>query len=201
MLRIGLTGGIASGKSTVAACLRELGATVIDADRLAREVVRSGTAGLRAVIEAFGPEYLDEAGGLERARLADLVFFDADARRRLNAIVHPLVRQRMAEEAALAEKRGERAVVLDIPLLFESGLEATVDEIWLVAVPPTVQVARLRERNGYDEEQARARLESQLPLEAKIGRAHVVIWNDGALEATCRRVRALWQERGGGAHG
>jgi dephospho-CoA kinase len=199
MLRIGLTGGIASGKSTVSAYLRELGATVVDADLLAKEVVAPGTPGLRAVIDAFGPAYLDEGGGLRRHRLGALVFSDASARRRLNAIVHPLVRQRMAEESARAQARGERVVILDVPLLFESRLEATVDEIWLVAVPPAVQVARLRARNGYGEDEARARLESQMPLDEKLVRAHVVIWNDGTWEATRQRVRDLWQARMGRA--
>ena len=197
MRRIGLTGGIASGKSTVAAYLRELGATVIDADVLAKEVLAPGTPGLEAVVRAFGPEYLDEAGALRRGRLGALVFADAVARGRLNAIVHPLVRARMAEEAERAQGSGETAVVLDVPLLFESGLEATVDETWLVAVPPDVQVARLRARNGYGEEEARARLASQMPLEDKIRRADVVIWNDGTWEATRERVLTLWRARVG----
>lgn len=195
MLRIGLTGGIASGKSTVSSYLRQLGATVVDADLLAREVLAPGTAGLRAVVAAFGPGYVDDAGHLRRHRLGELVFSDAAARARLNAVVHPLVRQRMAEEAARAQARGERAVVLDVPLLFESGMEAMVDEVWLVAVAPALQVARLRARNGYGENEARARLASQMPLEDKLGRAHVVIWNDGPWEATRAYVRDLWQER------
>jgi dephospho-CoA kinase len=195
MLRIGLTGGIASGKSTVSAYLRELGATVVDADRLAKEVVAPGTPGLAAVLRAFGPQYIDEAGKLRRRELGTLVFSNTVERDRLNAIVHPLVRARMAEEVARAQARGEATVVLDVPLLFESRLEAMVDEIWLVAVPPAVQVARLRARNGYDEGEARARLASQMPLEDKLERAHVVIWNDGTWEETRRRVHDLWQAR------
>jgi dephospho-CoA kinase len=195
VLRVGLTGGIASGKSTVSGYLRQLGATVIDADLLAKEAVAPGTPGLAAVVSAFGPAYLDEHGRLRRRRLGQLVFSDAAARERLNSIVHPLVRARMAEEAARAQARGERVVVLDVPLLFESRLEAMVDEVWLVAVQPAVQVARLRARNGYGEDEARARLASQMPLDEKLGRAHVVIWNDGPWEETRARVRDLWLER------
>src|SRR2546429_5650404 len=119
---IGLTGGIASGKSTVADLLRRLGATVIDADKAARAVVEPGTPGLREVVEAFGPEVLD-GEQLDRARLGEVVFGDESARRRLEAITHPRVRQWMAERQQEAEERGEERVVLDIPLLFESGLE------------------------------------------------------------------------------
>ena len=195
MLRIGLTGGIASGKSTVSNCLRQLGATVVDADLLAKEVVAPGTPGLRAVLEAFGPDMADADGRLRRHALGALVFSDASARARLNAIVHPLVRVRLEEEAARAQARGEKAAVLDVPLLFESGMESMVDEVWVVAVPPAVQVARLRARNGYGETEAQARLDSQMPLEEKLKRAHVVIWNDGPWEATRAYVRDLWLER------
>lgn len=195
MLRIGLTGGIASGKSTVAAYLRALGATVVDADVLAKEALGAGTPGLRQVIEAFGPEYLDEQGQLRRRRLADRVFADDAARARLNAIVHPRVRARLEEECARAQAHGEAAVVLDVPLLFESGMESLVDEIWLVAVPPAVQVARLRSRNGYSEGEALARLRSQMPLEEKLARAHVVIWNDQPVGRTQATVRDVWASR------
>lgn len=194
-MRIGLTGGIASGKSTVANCLRQLGATVVDADRLAKEVVAPGTPGLRAVVAAFGPDMADDEGRLRRHALGALVFSDAAARQRLNAIVHPLVRVRLEEEAARANARGEAAVVLDVPLLFETGMESMADEVWLVAVPPAVQVARLRTRNGYGEGEAQARLDSQMPLEEKLKRAHVVIWNDGPWETTRAYVRDLWLER------
>ena len=195
MLRIGLTGGIASGKSTVSAYLRTLGAPVIDADLLAKEVVAPGTSGLKAVVEAFGPEYLDGAGRLRRRELGRRVFADAEARATLNAIVHPRVRQRLEEEAARVQAHGEPAVVLDVPLLFEAGMESLVDEVWLVAVPPAVQIARLRARNGYTEAEAQARLASQMPLADKLLRAHVVIWNDGPWQETQRRVATLWRER------
>lgn len=195
MLSIGLTGGIASGKSTVSAYLRRLGATVVDADELAREVVAPGTPGLRQVVAAFGEAYLDAGGALRRRALAARVFADPEARRRLDAIVHPLVARRLEEEVARARSRGERAVVLDVPLLFESGMDRMVDEVWLVAVPPAVQIARLRARDGLDEAGARARLASQMSLEEKLRRAHVVIWNDGPWEATRRRVAALWRSR------
>lgn len=195
MIRIGLTGGIASGKSTVADCLRGLGAAVVDADLLAKEAVAPGSDGLRQVVEAFGEAMLDDGGRLRRHALGDRVFADAKARGRLNAIVHPLVRRRLEEESARAQADGAPAVVLDVPLLYETGMENLVDEVWLVAVPPAVQVARLRARNGYDETEAQARLSSQMPLQDKLLRAQVVIWNDRPWDETRADVEALWLSR------
>jgi dephospho-CoA kinase len=193
---IGLTGGIATGKSTVAGMLRELGATVIDADEAARAVVEPGTAGLAAVVEAFGPDVL-EGKRLDRARLGQLVFRDAGARRKLEAITHPLVRQWMAERQQEASERGEPRVVLDIPLLFENGLEVGMDAVVLVYAPPEVQLDRLVRRNGFSQEEARRRLSAQMPIDDKVARATYVIDNGGSLAATRAQTGAVWKQIAG----
>lgn len=195
MIRVGLTGGIASGKSTVSGYLRHLGAYVVDADEIAKEVTARGTEGLTEVVRAFGPEILTPSGDLDRRELARRVFASEAQRERLNRIVHPRVAQRLEEEAARAQARGEPAVILDVPLLLEAGMDRMVDEVWLVAVPPEVQVSRMRSRNGFDEAEAWARVHSQMPLADKLRRADVVIWNDGSWEETERRVRDLWVRR------
>src|SRR5919201_300264 len=193
---IGLTGGIASGKSTVASMLRELGATVIDADEAARAVVEPGTPGLRTVVEAFGPEVLD-GDRLDRARLGQLVFRDQAARRKLEAITHPLVRAWMAERQREAAERGEARVVLDIPLLFENGLDAAMKAVIVVYAPEELQVERLVDRNGLAEDEARRRLAAQLPIEEKRARATYVIDNSGSLEDTRAQTEKLWRELAG----
>jgi dephospho-CoA kinase len=189
---IGLTGGIGTGKSTVAEILRELGAVVIDADEGARAVVEPGTSGLKAVIAEFGPEYAPE-GRLDREKLAQLVFRDESALRRLNAIVHPLVRQWAAERTAQAAAEGAVVVVQDIPLLYENGLEAMFPKVIVVYAPPDVQVARLVAK-GMPEDHALDRLATQLPIDEKRLRATWVIDNSGSLEATRRQVERLWTE-------
>src|ERR671934_1677181 len=161
---IGLTGGIASGKSTVAAMLRDLGATVIDADEASRAVVEPGTPGLRAIVEAFGPEVLD-GDRLDRWKLGAIVFEDEAARRRLEAITHPLIRTWMAERQREAEERGEKRVILDIPLLYESGLDRGLKAVIVVYAPAEVEMERLMARNGLGREEAGRRLATQLPIE------------------------------------
>ena len=193
---IGLTGGIASGKSTVAEMLRELGASVIDADEAARAVVEPGTPGLAEIVAAFGPEVLD-GERLDRARLGRIVFADAEARRRLEAITHPRVREWMAERQREALERGERRVVLDIPLLFENGLETGMGAVLLAYAPEAVQIRRLIERSGLSEAEARARLAAQLPIEDKVARSTYVIDNSGSLDATREQVQKVWRELGG----
>jgi dephospho-CoA kinase len=190
---IGLTGGIATGKTTVAQMLRELGATVIDADEAARAVVEPGTPGLQAVVEAFGPEVLD-GDRLDRARLGEIVFGDENARRRLEAITHPLVRQWMAERQRQAEARGDERVVLDIPLLFESGLEGGMRSVILVYAPPDIQVQRLTSRNRLSPDDARRRVAAQMPIDEKVGRATYVIDNAGSPDSTRDQVRKVWSE-------
>lgn len=190
---IGLTGGVGSGKSTVAAFLRELGADVIDADEGARAVVEPGTPGLERVVAEFGEEFLTD-GRLDRARLAELVFErDPDARRRLNSILHPLIREWMAERQRQAEERGEGVVVLEVPLLFEGGLHATMDAVIVVYIPSQLQVRRLIDK-GYTEEQAQARMAAQLSLEGKGSQADYVIDNSGTREETKERTADVWRE-------
>jgi len=190
---IALTGGVGSGKSTVAGMLRELGATVIDADEAARAVVEPGTPGFEQVVEAFGDRYVQD-GRLDRPALAELVFNDEAARQKLNSITHPLVREWMAERQQEAEQRGEPRVVLDIPLLFENDLQDAFATVLLVYAPPDLQVRRLVEGRGFTEADARARIAAQLPMEEKRGRTSHVIDNSGSLEDTRRQVEQAWRE-------
>lgn len=196
-LLIGLTGGIGSGKSTVAAMLAELGAAVVDADAIAREVVEPGEPALASIVAAFGSGVLDEHGRLDRRRLGRLVFRDPEARRRLEAIVHPAVRARTRERIRrFAEEGRHPAIVWDVPLLFEVGADRLVDEVWVVVAPREERLARLRRRDpDLSPEELERRMAAQMPLEEKAARADVVIDNSGPLEATRRRVRQAWQER------
>jgi dephospho-CoA kinase len=190
---IGLTGGIASGKSTVAAMLRDLGATVIDADEASRAVVEPGTPGLRAVVEAFGAEVLD-GERLDRWKLGAIVFEDEEARRRLEAITHPLIRAWMADRQREAEERGDKRVVVDIPLLYENGLDRGLKTVIVVYAPAEVEMERLMARNGLSRPEAEQRLTAQLPIEEKKARATYVIDNSGTREETLEQVRRVWNE-------
>jgi dephospho-CoA kinase len=189
-MRVGLTGGVASGKSTVAALLREHGAVVIDADQLAREVVDRGTPGLAAVVEAFGPEILTADGTMDRAKVGALVFGDADRRRALETIIHPLVRARAAELEAAAG--ADAIVVHDIPLLVETGQAHTFDAVIVVDVPSEVQVERMVRDRGWTEADALARIAAQATREERLaaaaGPAGDVIENSGTREDLRRRV-------------
>jgi dephospho-CoA kinase len=189
---IGLTGGIASGKSTVAGMLADKGAWVVDADQLARRAVEPGSLGIQEITGEFGPGVIAADGSLDRARLGELVFSDEDARRRLNSIVHPKVLELSQEQIRKADRAGARLVVYDVPLLFETGREGEFDAILLVAVDPVTQLGRLRQRSGLDESQARARIGSQMPLERKRELATWVIDNSGTLEETRIAVDDLW---------
>jgi len=190
---MGLTGGIASGKSTVATMLAGHGAAIIDADRLAREVVAPGRPELAAVAAEFGPEVLQADGRLDRAALGRLVFADVQARRRLEAITHPGVRELMGRRIAEAvATSGAPLVVADIPLLFEGALEQQFAGVLLVAATPETQLRRLRERDGLDEVAAQQRLAAQLPMADKRRRAQWTIDNDGPLEATRAAVDRWW---------
>jgi dephospho-CoA kinase len=190
---IGLTGGIGSGKSTVAGFLRELGAIVVDADEGARAVVEPGTPGHAAVVAAFGPEVERTDGGLDRARLAEIVFHDKAALERLNAIVHPLIREWTLERLSEAAEAGAAFVVQDIPLLFENDLDGLFRATILVYVPEEVQVERLVGR-GMAEADARARIANQMPIEDKRSRATYVIDNTGTREETRAQTERVWTE-------
>ncbi|HZU17190.1 MAG TPA: dephospho-CoA kinase [Candidatus Dormibacteraeota bacterium] len=194
MKLVGLTGGIGTGKSTVSALLRARGVCVVDADEATRAVQVPGSPGLERIVEAFGPEFLTPSGELDRARLAAIVFKDPEARRRLNAIVHPLVRAWMAERVREAAERGERIVVLDIPLLYESRGEEGLDAVIVVYAPPELQLRRLVELRGMSEAEARERIAAQLPIDEKRRRARHVILNTGDLEWLRAEVERVWRE-------
>lgn len=201
MLRVGLTGGIGSGKSEVARRLAALGARVIDADELAREVVARGTPGLAAVVESFGREVMAADGSLDRARLAATVFADEAARERLNAIVHPLVRAETAKRFAAAPP--EAVVVHDVALLVETGLIPSYDVVVVVEAPLEQRLTRLTTHRGLSEADARARIGAQASDEKRRAAAHVVIVNDGSVEELDRQVAHLWADlarRAAGSH-
>lgn len=193
MKLIGLTGGVGSGKSTVAEVLRKLGATVIDADEAAHSVYEPGAPAFDAIVTEFGPEYVRE-GRIDRARLGELVFKDPDALRRLNAIVHPLVRGWMADRTKHAVESGSEIVVQDVPLLYENGLEDLFSSVVLVYVPPDVQLERLVKGRGLDESRARSIIAAQMPIDEKRRRAHHVIDNSGTRDQTRRQVEEMWSQ-------
>ena len=200
-LRIGLTGGIASGKSTVSKMLARLGAVIVDTDKISREVAAPDSAAMAAIRRRFGPEVADEAGALRRDVLGKIVFSDEQARIWLEKLLHPLIRRRAEEMACQAESAGQPAVVFDVPLLFESGWDRDVDQIWTVRVLPETQRKRLAQRDGIGEEEITARIASQLPIGEKAARADVVINNEGDLAETLRQVETAWRKvtRSGGS--
>lgn len=193
MFRVGLTGNIASGKSTVAEVWSGLGAPVVDADVLAREAVAPGTPALRAIARSFGPEVLDESGRLDRAGLRRRVFDDPAARRRLEEIVHPAVARLRDEREAALEADGVRIVVHDIPLLFEVGLESEFDRVVLVDAPAEVRLRRLVENRDLPEPEARAMVDAQMPAERKRGKADLIIENGGSLEELRVGAEEVWR--------
>ena len=192
MLRIGLTGGIGSGKSTVSRLLAEHGAVIIDADAIAREVVEPGTPGLTAVVEAFGTTVRAADGSLDRPVLAAVVFADPEARGRLDAIVHPLVRARATEIAAAAPP--DAVVVNDVPLLVETGQAGAYDLVVVVEARPDVRVARLVQR-GLTADDARARMAAQATDEQRRAVADVVLDNGGTPEELAAQVDHFWADR------
>lgn len=194
---LGLTGGIGSGKSTVAALLSQLGAVVVDADALAREAVAVGTPGLQAVVERFGAGVLRGDGSLDRPALAGVVFDDAEALADLNAIVHPPVRAAIAARVAALEGT-ESLVVLEIPLLVESGRSYGASQVIVVDAPEEVAVRRLAEQRGMDPVDARRRMAAQVSREERLAAADVVVDNSGSLDDLRRQVEALWEGLAGG---
>jgi dephospho-CoA kinase len=193
--RVALTGGIGSGKSEVARLLAQHGAVVVDADRLAREAVAPGTAGLADVVAAFGPEVLAPDGSLDRAAVAQLVFDDPDARARLESIIHPRVRAAAAALEAQARADDADAVVVhDVPLLVETGQQHAYDVVLVVDVPVDVQVRRLVEHRGMSQAQARARIAAQASREQRLAAADLVVTNEGSLADLARRVQKVWEQ-------
>ncbi|MBB5933585.1 dephospho-CoA kinase [Streptomyces zagrosensis] len=192
MLKLGLTGGIGAGKSEVSRLLASYGAVVIDADKIAREVVEPGTPGLAAVVAEFGPQMLDGEGRLDRPRLGSIVFADPQRLAALNAIVHPLVGERSAE---LERAAGAEAIVVhDVPLLTENGLAPLFDLVLVVDAAPQTQLERLVRLRGMSEEDARSRMAAQATREQRLAVADLVIDNDGPLEALEPQVRAAWAQ-------
>jgi dephospho-CoA kinase len=180
---VGLTGGLASGKSTFASALRARGVPVVDADAIAREVVRPGSPALARLVEELGEGVLDADGALDRRAVAARVFSDREARRRLEAITHPAIRSAMVEETARLAAAGHELAFYDAPLLFEVGLDAALDSVVVVWAPAAAQRARAVARGGLTPEEAEARLAAQLPLDEKARRADFVVVNDGPPEA------------------
>jgi dephospho-CoA kinase len=194
-LMIGLTGGIASGKSTVAKMLRELEIPVIDADQIAREVVEVGEEAYLEIVKEFGEEILQEDRTIDRGKLGSIVFHNKEKRQLLNSIVHPAVRKKMLMQKEQYIRNGENTIVLDIPLLFESNLTHLVDKIIVVYVDEHIQLQRLMERNSLSKEEAEARMKAQMPLIEKVSKADAVINNNGTIEETKQQllnILAYW---------
>lgn len=196
-MNTGLTGGIASGKSTVSRLLADRGAIIIDADQIAREVVLPGTPLLTKVAETFGEQILKADGSLNRKQLGSIVFADEDKRKQLEGLLHPAIRKLMKERMAEYEAtKPDKLVVVDIPLLYESDLGFMFEEVIVVYVPPHIQMERLMQRDGLSEEQAAQRVNAQMSIERKKEIADVVIDNSGSLEETIRQVEQYWQRKG-----
>jgi dephospho-CoA kinase len=194
-MRVGLTGGVASGKSTVSAMLAELGAVMVDADVLAREVVAPGTDGLAEVVAAFGPEVLTAEGALDRPAVGAIVFADREKRRVLEGIIHPRVRARAAEIEAAAPEGA--VVVHDIPLLTETGQAGSFDAVVVVDVPVETQVERMVSLRGMSPEDAQARVDAQASREERLAVATYVVDNTGTLEELRDRVHSVYAELAG----
>ncbi|GAB4337117.1 MAG: dephospho-CoA kinase [Dehalococcoidia bacterium] len=191
---IGLTGGIASGKSTVTTFFRDRDVPVIDADLLGHKTYEPGTATFDAVVAAFGPDIVARDGTIDRKALGARVFGKPEELKRLTDIVWPGIRRLASEALSELEVAGNRLAVLEAAVLFEAGWEDLVDEVWVTVVDPDIAVARLRDRNNLDEAAARARIASQLSNEERIARADVVIENNGTLDQLQQRVRQAWEE-------
>lgn len=185
---IGLTGGIASGKSTVSNMLSEKGFPIIDADIAARAVVEPGEPALQEIADTFGHDVLMADGTLNREKLGSIIFHDEAKRKQLNEIIHPAVRAWMMVERDKAIEKGHKTIIFDIPLLFESRLTWMADRTLLIYVAPAIQLQRLMNRNGYTEEQASARIESQMPIEEKKELADDIIDNSGTKEETAKQL-------------
>jgi dephospho-CoA kinase len=196
MIRVGLTGGIGSGKSTVSARLAELGAVILDADQAARAVVAPGTPGLAAIATTFGPEVLLPDGALDRAKLASIVFADEAALAKLNAITHPLIHAHIEaeERAAIAAGGDDVVLVHDVALLAEWGRAKEFDLVIVVDVPPATQLSRLTAERGMPEDQARARIAAQATRDQRLAVADIVIDNSGTRADLDRRVDEVWAQ-------
>jgi len=195
MLVVGLTGNIGSGKSTVARNFKELGARVVDADQVGRDVVAPGTPALQKIVQYFGPGILQPDGTLDRPQLAQIVFNDADALKQLNSMTHPAIGDVLAKAIADYKNNPDTPLlIIEAAVLIESGLYKLVDEIWLVTVNKTTQIQRVMQRDSATAAQVASRLASQLPQEDILPCAARVIDNSGAPEDTLKQVRQIWSE-------
>ncbi|MCG0277761.1 MAG: dephospho-CoA kinase [Thermanaeromonas sp.] len=195
MIVIGLTGGIGAGKSTVARFLEELGAKVIDADRVARKVVEPGRPAWEEIKAVFGPRYFHADGSIDRRALGNLIFSDERAREKLNAITHPKIKDEIQKEIeAYRREEPGGVVVIEAPLLLEAGMQDMVDEVWVVTAPEEVRLERLVKRDNLSREEALKRIRAQLPEEVRLKYATRIIDTGGDLEATRAAVLAAWEE-------
>lgn len=195
-MRIGLTGGIAAGKSMVSGLLAELGAWILDADAISREVVEPGTEGLKAIAAEFGEKVIMPDGTLDRKALGAEVFGDPQKLERLNGILHPIIKAEMLRRAAeIEEQHPEDIVIFDVPLLIESGWQDVADEVWLVSAPIEQRIRRIAMRDGLDEKQAMERISAQMTDEQKAKYADVIINNGGSIQELEERVTKLYAER------
>lgn len=192
MLKIGLTGGIASGKSTVLSYFKDKHIPFIDADVVAREVVEPGTPGLEAIRDLFGESVIHHDGTLNREALGQIVFYDEEKRQQLNTCIHGFIRQRIDILTAYYESQLVPVLIYDIPLLIEGKWYEHLDTVWLVYVSPKVQVQRLMERNGYSKQDALARIASQMPIDDKKSYADVIIDNNGSIQDLKTQLEQLW---------
>jgi len=194
MLILGLTGGIATGKSTAAEMLEKMGAYRIDADQIAKEVVQPGMPAWKAIVDHFGPGVLLFDRKLNRNALASIVFHDQRERAKLEEITHPSIGEVIREQITLARKSGAKVALLEVPLLYETGLASLADKVLVVVADEAAQIARMLKRNNLSSEEARLRIRSQMPLAEKVRRADYVICNTGTPEELYALVWTLWQE-------
>lgn len=191
---LGLTGGIATGKSLVSDYFKSKGYPVIDADQVSRQVVEAGSLGLSQVADHFGSHILFENGELDRKKLGQLIFSDSEKRKELNAIMHPLIRSEVLKQLNQLKKEGYDLIVLDLPLLFESSYEDQVDQVMVVHINKDLQLKRLMKRNDLSQREALQRIHSQMPLEEKMKKSQVLIDNSGTKEETFQQINA-WLEK------
>lgn len=194
MLKIAITGGAGTGKSTVARMFQELGAEVLDADQIAREAVAVGAPAWAELRRLYGPDYFHADGALNRSRLAQLVFADPEERRRLDGLIHPRVEAELQARVAALGRRGAALVLVEVPLLFETGRERAFERVIVVAAPEALQIRRLRARDGRGEAEIRGILAAQWSLQDKVARADFVVDNGGELTQTRRQVKNIWED-------
>ncbi|WP_277585494.1 dephospho-CoA kinase [Psychrobacillus antarcticus] len=194
---IGLTGSIASGKSTVANMFKEMGFPIIDADLVARVVVEKGTPTIKMIEETFGTEVIQEDGALNRETLGEIIFSNPSKRKQLNDIIHPAIRAEMLAQKSHLAEQGHPVIIMDIPLLFESRLQSFVDKVLVITVTEQMQLERLMARNSFTHEEAKLRIQSQLPLSVKEEGADAVIYNNGTIEETkqqLEKILTVWEQ-------